>query len=106
MEKYIQILMTTPKKQEAEKIANSLLEKKLAACIQIIGPIISIYKWKGKKEKTKEWICFIKSPQKNYPKIEKLIKQKHPYKTPEIISMPIIKGNKNYLNWIDTETLS
>ena len=104
--KNIQIITTTPKAKEAEKIANLLVDKKLAACVQVIGPITSIYKWKGKKEKSKEYLCLIKATRNLYYKIEKEIKGIHPYETPEIIATRIIAGNKDYLNWIDSETLS
>ena len=97
--KYIQIITTCEKKKDAEKIAKALIEKRLAACIQIM-PINSIYWWKEKIEKAKEWILFIKTEKKLYERIESAIKTLHSYETPEIIAMPIIKGDKKYLEWV------
>jgi len=96
----IQVITTVDKKNKANEIAQILLDKKLAACIQIF-PINSLYKWKGKKEKAKELVLFIKG--KNFKKIEKEIKKIHPYKIPEIIQVKITKANKDYLNWIEKE---
>jgi len=103
MEKYIQIFTTTEKKDDAEKIAKTLVEKRLAGCIQIVGPIVSTYWWKGNVETTKEWLCFIKSKKALYKKLEKAIKEIHPYETPEIIAMPIVSGSRDYLEWLSNE---
>ena len=103
MEEYIQIFTTIEKKEDAEKIAKSLIEKRLASCIQIVGPISSIYWWKNKIETSQEWLCIIKSKKNLYEEIEKSIKEVHPYEIPEIIAMPIISGSKDYLKWLDNE---
>ena len=97
---FVQILTTTAKKGDAEKIANVLLDKKLSACTQIVGPITSIYRWQGKKEKSKEWLCVIKTERNHYKKIERLLQKIHPYKLPEIIATPIINGSLEYLAWM------
>jgi len=97
---YIQIFTTVTKRSDAERVAKFLLDKKLSACTQIIGPITSVYKWKGKFEKSKEWLCIVKTHQKHYTKIEKTIKEIHPYELPEIIATPIIKGSREYLGWM------
>jgi periplasmic divalent cation tolerance protein len=98
---YIQITTTTETKEQAQAIAQYLVEKKLAACVQIMGPIASTYHWKGKVETASEWLCLIKTRDNLYNKVEAAIKSLHSYETPEIIAMPIIKGSKEYLNWID-----
>lgn len=103
METYIQVITTTKKKEDAEKIARTLIEKRLAACVQIIGPILSSYWWKNEIEAEQEWICFIKSKKTLFEKLEKAIKEVHPYETPEIIAIPIIAGSKAYLKWLDVE---
>lgn len=104
MKKFIQIITTVENKKEAEKIAKILLEKKLAACIQIIEGIESHYWWKGKIEKAKEILIFIKTKESLFRKVEKIIKEKHPYQLPEIIGIPVLKGSKEYLKWIEEET--
>jgi len=101
MKPYIQVTTTTETKEEAEKIAQYLVEQKLAACVQITGPIASTYRWKGKVENAQEWLCLIKTWEELYDKVETAIKKLHSYETPEIIAVPIIKGSKEYLHWID-----
>ena len=103
MKSYIQISTTTATKEQAEKIVQHLVETKLAACMQINGPITSIYRWKGKVENAQEWLCLIKTREDLFDKVEAAIKSQHPYETPEIIAVPIVKGSKEYLNWIDDE---
>jgi periplasmic divalent cation tolerance protein len=100
MSEYIQITTTTDSRELAQKIAGTLVEKKLAACAQISGPITSIYEWKGKVENEEEWYCVIKTRQNLYPQVEEKIKELHPYEVPEIIALPIVEGNKTYLAWI------
>lgn len=98
---YIQIITTIEKEVDAKKIANLLVKEKLSACVQIIGQIKSIYKWKNKIESSEEYLLFIKTKESLYEDVEKAIKKIHPYETPEIIAIPIIKGDKKYLDWID-----
>jgi periplasmic divalent cation tolerance protein len=105
MKSYIQVTTTTETKEQAQKIAQHLVTEKLAACVQILGPINSIYRWKGKVENTQEWLCLIKTQDDLYNKVEAAIKSQHPYETPEIIAVPIIKGSKEYLSWIEDELL-
>jgi len=103
MESYIQVLTTTEKKEDAEKIAMALVERKLAACVQITGPITSTYRWKGNIEKAEEWQCVIKSRKDLFRDIEKAIKSVHPYEVPEIIAVPIAAGSGDYLDWLQGE---
>ncbi len=103
MKSYIQVTTTTETREQAQTLAQHLVETKLAACVQITGPITSIYRWKGKVEKTQEWCCLIKTKDNFYNKVEAAIKNMHPYETPEIIAVPIVKGSKEYLKWIDDE---
>ena len=103
IEEYIQVFTTTEKKEDAEKIAKALVEKRLAGCIQIVGPIVSTYWWKGNVETAGEWLCFIKSKKTLYEDLEKAIKEIHPYEIPEIIALPIISGSKEYLDWLNNE---
>ncbi len=104
MKTYIQISTTTETKELAQKIAKYLVEQKLAACVQISGPIESTYRWKGNIERASEFLCLIKTRTSLFKKVEAAIKKLHPYETPEIIAVPITQGSKDYLNWLDTET--
>ena len=103
MKSYIQISTTTETKEQAQKIAQYLVEQKLAACVQVIGSIESTYRWNGKIETTNEWLCLIKTREDLFDKAEIAIKKLHSYETPEIIAVPIMKGSKEYLDWLDDE---
>lgn len=103
MDQFIQITTTADKQDVAEKIAEALVEKRLAACVQISGPIVSIYRWKGRTERAQEWLCTVKTRQNLYMEVEKAIKALHPYETPEIIAAPILAGSEDYLAWLNAE---
>jgi len=101
---YIQVITTTNTEEEARKIQRVLVEERAAACVQVIGPISSLYWWEGKIEEAKEWICLAKAKARDYPGIESLIKENHSYGVPEILAVPIAAGNKDYLAWISEVT--
>jgi periplasmic divalent cation tolerance protein len=103
---YIQVFTTTENREEAEKTAEVLVEKRIAGCVQIVGPITSTYRWKGKIETAKEWLCLIKSRRDLYGEVEKAIKEMHTYETPEIIGAPIVTGSRDYLEWLNNELQS
>jgi periplasmic divalent cation tolerance protein len=98
----IQVFTTTEKKDDAERIARTLVLKKLAACVQIIGEISSTYWWKGKVETTQEWLCLIKSENSLYEELERTIKEIHPYEIPEAVAVSIVAGSREYLEWLDS----
>ena len=100
MSEFLQITTTTDNHPLALQIAEQLVEKKLAACVQVSGPITSIYEWKGKIENTREWVCVIKTRKDLYLQVEAGIKAIHTYEVPEIIAVPIVAGNKAYLDWL------
>lgn len=97
---FIQVLTTVENKRNAEKIAAVLSRKRLSACTQIIGPISSVYRWKGKTEKSREWLCIAKTEKSKYKKAENAIKELHSYDVPEIIAVPIVRGSDEYLRWL------
>ena len=103
MEGFIQVTTTTEKKEDAERIARSLVETRLAACVQIVGPIESIYRWKGRIETTGEWLCLIKSRRDKYGAVEETIRSLHPYEVPEIVAVPFTAGSRDYLGWLRDE---
>jgi periplasmic divalent cation tolerance protein len=100
----IQVVTTVEKKQDAEKIAGVLIDKRLAACVQIVGPVLSIYRWKGKTENAEEWQCHIKTRPDLYADVEAAVKANHPYETPEIIALPVLQGSREYLTWLHEQT--
>lgn len=101
----MQVITTVSKKTDAEKIAKYLIDKRLGACAQIAGPLKSIYRWKGKIETAKEFVCVIKTRKSLYKKVEKQIKKLHPYEVPEIIAIPITESSKDYLEWLSDNTI-
>lgn len=105
MESFLQVTTTTETKEEAQKIAWYLVGEKLAACVQIMGPITSTYRWKGNIETAEEWLCLIKTRESFFAQVEAAIKKLHPYETPEIIAVPIVKGSKEYLNWLEGDLI-
>ena len=100
---FIQVITTIDSEEGARKIAQALVEKRLAGCVQIIGPIRSIYWWKKKIETAEEWLCLIKTRSHLFEKMEKTIRKIHPYETPEILATPITQASQDYLNWLDSE---
>ena len=98
---HIIILITAKDKKEADKIAKALIKNKLAACVNIIGSLRSIFRWQGKIDQAKEALLIVKSKKEKFDRIVKLVKSAHSYAVPEIIAMPIVSGFKPYLDWID-----
>jgi periplasmic divalent cation tolerance protein len=96
------IFCTCPDNSTAEKIARLLVENQLAACVNIVPGITSIYAWEGRIESAQEHLLIIKASSLNYPAIETAISQHHPYQLPEIIAMPVERGLPEYLNWIES----
>ena len=104
MTDYIQVVTTTERREDAERIGRALVEERLAACVQVAGPITSTYRWQGKIETAEEWQCWAKSRRDLYEQIERTIRQLHPYEVPEILAMPIVAGSADYLAWLHAET--
>jgi len=102
-EEYIEVRTTIDKKDVAVEIARMLVERRLASCVQILGPIESTYWWRDKIETTEEWLLTIKTKKDVYFELEDAIKNNHPYEVPEIIATQIVGGNSDYLKWISDE---
>jgi periplasmic divalent cation tolerance protein len=100
MNDYIEVSTTTQTKEEAEKIAGVLVEERLAACVQVIGPITSTYRWEGAVEKEEEWLCTIKTKRSLWGEVEHAIKSLHPYEVPEMVALPVVAGSSEYLRWM------
>jgi periplasmic divalent cation tolerance protein len=96
----IQVTTTTETREDAERIAGELVGERLAACVQIMGPIASTYWWEGRMENSVEWLCTIKTSAELYNEVEALIKRTHCYQMPEIVAVPITSGSEEYLSWL------
>lgn len=99
------ILTNCPDESVANAIALALVESGLAACVNILPRVESIYRWQGAVESASEIPLLIKSTAANYAALETTIRQRHPYEVPEIIALPITHGLPAYLNWVSAETL-
>lgn len=104
MEKHIVIFCTTPSKEVAVAIAESLVPDRLAACANVIGGISSFYTWKGELCRDEECLMIIKTRGELFGRLRERIESLHPYEVPEIIALPIVEGNAPYLQWIDDST--
>ena len=101
------VLVTCGSIREARKIANAVVSKRLAACVNILpGTIQSIYRWKAKVEKAKEVLMVIKTTGKRLPQLEREVKHLHSYDVPEFIAVPIVSGSREYLGWLQESVKS
>jgi periplasmic divalent cation tolerance protein len=103
MSDVIQVITTTEKRGDAEAIARLLIERRLAACVQIVGPVTSVYRWQGQVETAEEFQVIAKSRRELFAQIEGAISGAHPYDVPEILAVPVSEGSRAYLAWLDEE---
>lgn len=101
---FIQVITTTDTQELARTIAKAAVRDRVAACAQVFGPISSTYWWEGKIEEATEWFCLLKTVSHNYPALEALIKANHSYTVPEILAVPVVAGNPDYLAWLRENT--
>jgi periplasmic divalent cation tolerance protein len=102
--KYIVVFITVDSQETAQKITDVLLTERKAACVNIIPKVESHYWWQGKKESTQELLLIVKTQAELLDELITLVKKHHPYSVPEIIALPIIGGNEDYLKWVEGET--
>jgi periplasmic divalent cation tolerance protein len=93
-----------PDRGAAERLADALIEKRVAACVNILAPCRSVYRWKGAVQHDDEHPVLIKTTAEQYPALEAAIRAMHPYELPEIVAVPIERGLPAYLDWVATET--
>ncbi|MBS0209237.1 MAG: divalent-cation tolerance protein CutA [Planctomycetes bacterium] len=103
MSNYITVSTTLPSREDARRLSAELVERRLVACAQMIGPIDSAYRWEGKLETAQEWLLMLKTRCDAYPAVEQAIRERHPYDTPQITAHDITAGYAAYLAWIDAE---
>jgi len=100
----IVVYITAPSEEEAAKLALALVEERLAACVNIVRSIRSIYRWQGNIEDDAEVLMIVKTQKHNYPTLEKRVREMHSYSVPEIIALPIMEGSADYLKWLEEST--
>ena len=98
------VLTNLPDRASAEKLADMLLEQRLAACVNILAPCRSVYRWKGEVQHDEEHPMLIKTTAGRYAALEQAIRAGHPYELPEIVAVPIERGLPQYLDWVESET--
>ncbi|HEX3727810.1 MAG TPA: divalent-cation tolerance protein CutA [Pirellulales bacterium] len=96
----LQVVTTTASKEEAERIARAVVNRRLAACVQISGPISSVYHWQGNVETSQEWQCTFKTRKPHYRELETAIRQLHSYDVPEILAVEVCDGSQDYFDWL------
>jgi len=97
----IVVLSTCASEEEADRIARSLVEARVAACVNIVPGVRSVYRWQGAVESSGEWLLAIKSTRERFEALRAAIEKSHSYEVPEIVALPVVDGAPNYLNWID-----
>jgi periplasmic divalent cation tolerance protein len=95
------ILTAVPDLRTARSIARTLVRKKLAACVSYAKGYESVYRWKGKTGRAAEALLFIKTARSKFGQVERALKSAHPYELPEIIAIPVVRGSKDYLSWLN-----
>ena len=98
------VLTNLPDRAAAERLAEALIEKRVAACVNILAPCRSVYRWKGGVQRDEEHPVLIKTTAERYPQLEQALRAGHPYELPEIIAVPIERGLPAYLDWVAAET--
>jgi periplasmic divalent cation tolerance protein len=102
--RYLVVFITTSSYEEARKIADTLVDRKKAACVNIVPKVNSLFRWKGKIEEAEESLMVVKTRAELFPEVVSLVKSIHSYEVPEIIALPVVEGNPDYLEWLKKET--
>lgn len=95
------VLTTTGSREEAQQIARALVEARLAACVNIAGPIESVFRWKGQVESASEYLLLVKTTAALFPRVRDAIRQAHSYELPECVALPVDEGSADYLKWME-----
>lgn len=100
----LQVVTTTDTREEADRLARSAVEHRLAACAQVVGPVGSTYWWDDEVQTASEWQCVLKTTSARFEELRAHLEREHSYETPEIVALPIVAGGDGYLEWIRRET--
>ncbi len=103
-DQFVMVLVTVPDPKVAGTIAHALVEERLAACVNVLPAVRSIYAWKGEICNEGELLCMIKTRRNLFPAIRERVLDLHPYEVPEIIALPLVEGSESYLDWIAENT--
>lgn len=104
LDQAILVISNFPDRKSAEAMARVLVEERAAACVNVLPGVTSVYRWNGKMENAREVSVFIKTMSRNYARVERLVREHHPYELPEVVAVPIVHGLPAYLAWVAVET--
>ncbi len=99
----IVVLSTCGSAAEAERLARRLVEARAAACVNIVAPVRSIYRWKGVIEQAEEWLLVVKTSRAKFDRVRAELEAAHSYELPEVLALPVVEGSPNYLAWLAGE---
>jgi periplasmic divalent cation tolerance protein len=102
----IVVISTCGSEEEAESLARKLVDLRLAACVSVVSPVKSFYRWNGAVTNASEWLLLIKTSRPLFDRLKTTLESNHTYEVPEVIALPIVEGSANYLAWLDSELLS
>lgn len=100
----VQVQTTVGSEAAATRLGDLLVAERLAACVQQVGPVHSTYRWQGAVETASEWLLLVKSTEDALPRLLTRIRELHPYQTPEILALPVVAGDPDYLAWVRNST--
>jgi periplasmic divalent cation tolerance protein len=103
MTEVLQVVTTTATREQADALAAGIVGRRLAGCVQVVGPITSTYHWQGKLEHSTEWLCIAKTMRSHYPALEAALREIHTYEVPEILAFEAVAGHGDYLTWLSGE---
>ena len=103
-ESHCAVITTTDSAEAAEELGRGIVEAHLGACVQIVGPIRSLYRWEGDVQNDQEWQCWVKTSADRLDALTEHINKNHSYDVPEVVALPIIGGSDAYLSWVTDET--
>ncbi len=105
MSGFIVVYVTVESAEEGKRLASALVEERLAACVNRLGPVQSTYRWKGQVERSEEHLLIIKTSEGLFGRLKKRVQELHSYSVPEVIALPIVDGNESYLKWLEDQLL-
>ena len=103
MADHVQVLTTVDSEEAAERLAHGMVDARLAACVQVVGPVSSVYRWQGAVQAEQEWQCLAKTTAGRLDALVEHLKAHHPYDLPEIVATPIVGGSADYLRWVSEQ---
>ena len=105
MEEFIVVYVTVGSADEGERLAHTLVEERLAACVNRVGPVRSVYRWQGKVEQSEEELLIIKTKRELFERLKTRVQELHSYSVPEILALPVLQGSEPYLKWLGQQLL-